>query len=331
MRTDLLALLICPTCENGRLELVVTARDTREVRTGFVFCYHCQSTYPVADGIVDLLGDPPASIEQEQRGWLKLLGETTPELDAHMLQLPDLPDPHWLSQATNFHALLSHVKLAGARVLDIGSGRTWSARWLLRYGAGQVVAIDILREKYIGLATAELFFQADDIYFERILCDMEHLPFAAETFDAVLSTASLHHALDLGRVFNALSRILRPGGLALIVNEPVRRCGTEQDLSNSPEVAVGINEHTYTILEWLAAATKAGLRPQLHVPQSVKLAQQEGRLGEVLVSPRVNYLAQLLGSSVGKRLLNWQSLLVKTYCDYELPLAMVARKLDTAY
>ncbi len=328
MRPELLSILICPSCKYSQLELVVTARDTREVRTGFIFCAACRSRYPIVDGIVDLLGEPPEAIVREQQGWLKLLGETTPDLDAHMLQLPDLPDPHWRPQAINFHSLLEQAHLDGTRVLDIGSGRTWSARWLLRHGAAEVVAIDVLRQKYIGLETAELFFQADGIHFERVLCDMETLPFAPARFDIVFSTASLHHALNLRHAFSELSRVLRPGGLALIVNEPVHRYGTEHDLSNSPEVAVGINEHTYTIHEWLAASTEAGLKAQLYVPQSVKWAYCEGRFDEVLVSPRINYLPRLLGSSFGQWLLNVQPLLVKAYCDYELPLVMIACKQD---
>jgi ubiquinone/menaquinone biosynthesis C-methylase UbiE len=305
---------------------VVTGRDVREIRTGFIFCAACGSRYAIVDGIVDLLGEPPEAIVREQQGWLKLLGETTPDLDAHMLQLPDLPDPHWQPQATNFHSLLEHIDLAGTRVLDIGSGRTWSARWLLRHGAAEVVAIDVLRQKYIGLETAELFFQADAIHFERVLCDMETLPFASAQFDAVFSTASLHHALDLRRAFGELGRVLRPGGLALIVNEPVHRCGSAHDLSNSPEVAVGINEHTYTIREWIAATRAAGLEVRLALPQSIRRAYRDGHLDKVLVSPRINYLPRLLGSSIGQRLLVWQPLLFKAYCDYELPLVMVARK-----
>ena len=189
MRPDLLSILICPQCRNGGLELVVTARTPREIRAGLIFCPHCRTSFPIADGIVDMLGEPSEAIRREQRGWLELLGTPTPDFDEQMLQLPYRPDPHWRPHAANFDGLLEHVRLNGARVLDVGSGRTWSARWLLRHGAAQVVAIDVLRYKYLGLETAELFFEADGVYFERVLCDMETLPFAPASFDAIFSTA----------------------------------------------------------------------------------------------------------------------------------------------
>jgi ubiquinone/menaquinone biosynthesis C-methylase UbiE/uncharacterized protein YbaR (Trm112 family) len=327
MRPNLLQLLVCPTCRAYGVELIVTARDAREVREGHIFCRCCRARYTVSRGIVDLLGEPPEAIRREQDGWLKLLGETTPDLDTHMLLLPYLPDLHWQSHASNFDGLIQHVRLQGGRVLDVGSGRAWSARLLMRHNVSQVVAIDVLRQKYIGLETAELYFAADGIYFERVLCDMATLPFASQSFNAVFSTASLHHALDLQQAFMALNHVLTMGGLALIVNEPVQPYGTVSDLENSTEVAAGINEHTYTIAEWLAAAHAAGFSVHLYMPQSIIRAYEEGRFDQVAKSySGRNYLPSLLGSAIGRRLLQIQPVLLRVYRDYGLPLVMIARK-----
>jgi SAM-dependent methyltransferase/uncharacterized protein YbaR (Trm112 family) len=326
MRASLLPLLICPACRTGKLELVVTERDAREVRAGFVFCARCRCRYPVQGGIVDVLGDPPEWIVREQQGWLKLLGETSSDLDAHMLQLPYLPDPHWMPQADNFDAILEQVAVAGARVLDMGSGRGWSARHIAKRGATQVVACDVLRQKYIGLETADLYLAHDDLHFERVLCDMERLPFAPASFDIVFSTASLHHATDLRRVFAEVARVLRPGGLALIVNEPVCIVADAGRLHGNAELAVGINEHIYTIDEWLAAARNAGLRPRLQFPHSVMRAANEQRLDEVLGKrPPRDYLPRVLAAPAAQRLLAWQPLLRQAHREYELPLVLVGR------
>jgi ubiquinone/menaquinone biosynthesis C-methylase UbiE/uncharacterized protein YbaR (Trm112 family) len=327
MRLALLSLLVCPACHQGGLGLAVTARDAREIRAGLLFCSHCKARYSIADGIVDLLDNPPEAILREQQGWLTLLGETTPELDAQMLQLPYFDHEHWWPHAANFDGLMEHVCLDGKRVLDVGSGRAWSARWLLRHGAVEVIATDILRQKYIGLETADLFFEADSVYFERVLCDMETMPFASAGFDAVFSTASIHHALDLQRTFKELNRMLRPGGLVLLTNEPVRPYSYPVDLSDSAEVVAGINEHIYTIEEWLEAAEAAGFDVRLYISRWVERAYDKGRLDQVLVvRPSYDYLPRLLGSSIGRRLLDWQPLLFNAYHDYGLPLVAIARK-----
>lgn len=85
-----------------------------------------------------------------------------------------------------------------------------------------VVAVDVLREKYIGLETADLIFRFDEIYYERVLCDIEHLPFAPGSFDAVFSTASIHHPLDLRQAFEQVWRVLQPNG---VLAAPGQRAG----------------------------------------------------------------------------------------------------------
>lgn len=56
MRTDLLEVLRCPVC---RSELRVThgRTDGDEILEGTLTCTGCHATYPIADGIPDLL--PP--------------------------------------------------------------------------------------------------------------------------------------------------------------------------------------------------------------------------------------------------------------------------------
>jgi SAM-dependent methyltransferase len=49
-----------------------------------------------------------------------------------------------------------------------------------------------------------------------VVGDAEALPFADESVDLVVSTLSLHHWTRPGAVFDEISRVLRPGGLALV-------------------------------------------------------------------------------------------------------------------
>lgn len=326
MRTSLLKILACPRCHHASLDLVITERDWREIQRGFLFCAACRTQFPVENGIPDLISDPPVELLREVEGWRQMLGEPSPALDDHMLQLPYLPDPLWQVQAQNFDGLLEQSVLTGKRVLDLGSGRTWSARWLEHRGA-EVVAADILRIKYLGLETAELYFAADDSYFERVLSDMECLPFADASFDVVFSNASIHHSLSMQHAIKEAARVLRSGGELLLSSEPVYPDGLMPNLDDSVEVHLGINEHIYATHEWLDALRQAGLQPHLLLPRHITTAFAAGTLDEALVlRPVADYLPLLLGHPASQRLLSLQPILTRAYADYGLPLVLTARK-----
>ena len=56
MRYDLMAFLACPLCKGG-LALAATREEGGEVIDGALQCATCNETYPIADGIPNLL--PP--------------------------------------------------------------------------------------------------------------------------------------------------------------------------------------------------------------------------------------------------------------------------------
>jgi uncharacterized protein YbaR (Trm112 family) len=57
MRHDLMAILTCPICK-GALTLTATREDAGDVLDGALQCASCGETFPIADGIPNLL--PPA-------------------------------------------------------------------------------------------------------------------------------------------------------------------------------------------------------------------------------------------------------------------------------
>jgi len=100
---------------------------------------------------------------------------------------------------------------ARGRTLDAGCGAGFStsawlsdgwtdgtAEWI---GADISAAIDVARERLGGIEGTH-FVQADIL----------QLPFAAESFDAIISEGVLHHTPSTKRGFLALARLLRPGG-----------------------------------------------------------------------------------------------------------------------
>jgi len=87
------------------------------------------------------------------------------------------------------------------QILELGAGICWLSA-LLAQKSQQVIAFDISRVKYQGLETAEIIFKyLPKIFFERILGNMQALPFKNNSFDYVIVSASLHHADDLATTF----------------------------------------------------------------------------------------------------------------------------------
>ena len=98
----------------------------------------------------------------------------------------------------------------GRRVLDYGCGHGMAAVVLARRGA-RVTAFD-LSPGYLAEARRRARANGVDVAF--VQADGQRLPFADASFDRVWGNAVLHH-LDLGRAAAELSRVLRPGGLAV--------------------------------------------------------------------------------------------------------------------
>jgi uncharacterized protein YbaR (Trm112 family) len=56
MRHDLMEILACPVCK-GELTLTVEQEDDEEIIEGALHCAACDETYPISEGIPNLL--PP--------------------------------------------------------------------------------------------------------------------------------------------------------------------------------------------------------------------------------------------------------------------------------
>ncbi|HIH28688.1 MAG TPA: Trm112 family protein [Thermoplasmata archaeon] len=54
MKKEIIKILCCPTCK-GTLVLSVEREEKEEIISGSFSCAHCHCTYPIIDGIPDLL------------------------------------------------------------------------------------------------------------------------------------------------------------------------------------------------------------------------------------------------------------------------------------
>ncbi len=186
--------------------------------------------FPVLDGIPQLVIPERADAirvlaEEYSRVWQKDgWGCASP---SYLLNLPyrDITgrqSSKWRVKARSTDALLRLFRtLTPRRVLDLGCGVGWLSYQMARRGI-DVFAVDLLQDEVLGLRAAEAYVNAGAV-FERVWAELERLPFQAGTFDAVICNASLHYSTSLGTALAEVSRVVRPGGVFVVMNSPVHR------------------------------------------------------------------------------------------------------------
>ena len=112
-----------------------------------------------------------------------------------------------------FKVLLEYLKPEkGERILDLGCSRGFYVRKLESYTDG-VMGVDISETSLKEAVTRKVRYG-----------DITNLEFEANSFDKAYSLHTVEHIPDLSRFFSETARVLRPGGIAIIVYpwEPFR-------------------------------------------------------------------------------------------------------------
>src|SRR5215813_6996054 len=112
-------------------------------------------------------------------------------------------------------ALAHHLPLSARRLLDIGTG-TGRLLEVLAPKVERAVGIDQSREM-LALARANLARAGID-NAEIRQGDMYALPFEADSFDVVTIHHVLHYADDPAAALTEAARVVRPGGVVLVVD-----------------------------------------------------------------------------------------------------------------
>lgn len=102
--------------------------------------------------------------------------------------------------------------LAGEEILDVGCGTGNLSLELARMGA-RVTGIDISDEM---LEVARRKADAEGLRIAFLKGDFMNLPFAANSFDKVVSVTALEFAPDLKAALEECYRVLRPGGRLVV-------------------------------------------------------------------------------------------------------------------
>lgn len=169
--------LICPECE-------------AELRTSddVVVCGACERSFPVVEGVTRFVAQEHLASFGLQWNRYEV---------AH-----DDEDRATFQAKTGF--LLS--ELAGQRVLDAGCGggrycKVAAEAGALVTGADHSSAVEKASQLCGDLESVRL-----------VQADLKRLPFEPESFDLVFSIGVMHHDADTRAVFDAVSKMVRPGG-----------------------------------------------------------------------------------------------------------------------
>ncbi|MBP7147771.1 MAG: class I SAM-dependent methyltransferase [Acidobacteria bacterium] len=147
-------------------------------------------------------------------GWLKRL---------HPERIP-APGVALYTLATRSQAFQRHYTLIAAdirartrgSVLDLGTGPGWLLLRLDQLGPpARLVGIDLSRPM-LARAARTLARVRSGAEIELVEANASRLPFEDGSFDAVVSSGSLHHWKDPLAALAEARRVLRPGGVALI-------------------------------------------------------------------------------------------------------------------
>ncbi len=98
----------------------------------------------------------------------------------------------------------------GKKILDIGCGPRGSLEWA--DGAAERCGLDPLADDYAKLG-------ADRHKMTYVAAGSEAMPFENNRFDVVCSFNSLDHVADLGATVTEIKRVLKPGGLFLLLTD----------------------------------------------------------------------------------------------------------------
>ncbi|ONG48977.1 SAM-dependent methyltransferase, partial [Pseudoroseomonas deserti] len=130
---------------------------------------------------------------------------------------------HGLDGAPEWPAIQALLPpLAGARVVDLGCGFGWFARWARARGAAEVLGID-LSDRMLARARA----LTDDPGIAWRQADLETLALPPARFELAYSALAFHYLVDFARLAGMVHQALAPGGrFVFTIEHPVYMAST---------------------------------------------------------------------------------------------------------
>jgi SAM-dependent methyltransferase len=177
------------------------------------------------------------------------------------------------AQGADLQALAALVAGRGhARVLDLGCGGG-HVSFAVAPQVREVVAYDLSREMIEVVARAAAERGLGNVVTQQGM--VEQLPFADASFDFILSRYSAHHWRDLDAGLREAARVLKPGGVAGIVDAVAPGAPVVDTYFQAIELLRDPSHvRDYSRAEWDAAMARAGLLPGAGAVYRVRLVFQ---------------------------------------------------------
>ncbi len=201
--------IVCASC-HGEL-----TSEPGELR-----CARCPASYPVTGEGIPLLAVPTGDTgTADVEGFWSALHAAIDAPAAAIVERGELAD-----MMDDLERLFEHRQhlavlempirsLRGRRVLEIGSGAGAHSA-LFNHRGAEVVALDLTPDRVV--TTARKLDQLEPTSL-AVQGDARRLPFSDGWFDIVYSNGVLHHSPDIDRSVSEVYRVLKPGGLAVVM------------------------------------------------------------------------------------------------------------------
>lgn len=195
--------LVCLVCGGELISKIIK-------HEGYYNCNNCKRRYPIVDDVGILIDRYDVNKETQERIFSQLVSALNEDYSASFLNYPIT------IQDTKKARFLELLELhENDMVLDIGCYAGGFARFLSKTYKTKVVGVDI------SPSCIKYCLKCNRYENRFYVADAESLPFAEQSFDAVLCIALLEHLSDIEKGISEIYRILKSGGKA-IIQLPVR-------------------------------------------------------------------------------------------------------------
>jgi SAM-dependent methyltransferase len=195
-----------------------------------VTCSDCGRDMPIIDGhVVDGLGEPSPDVVQEIKGMME---ESVQDFDGWrdflVHEIPVMTRQAEREESGRAHAARNYylsIRLNLDRALELSPPKKEGS--VLEIGGQDDFPFLLpFRDAGCRCICTNLFFRDDPRkefrdWPEKVLGDMDNLPFRDGCIDAVMMSATSHHSPSLDLAISEVARVLKPGGTAYILNDPV--------------------------------------------------------------------------------------------------------------
>lgn len=193
--------------------------------------------------------------------WLRAQPEQRDLVRACFYDDPLLGAAERYRESSEWRAIRGFLPASAGDVLDVGAGRGIAAYAFARDG-WRVSALEPDPSAIVGAEAIRQLAEQGGVRIDVRREWGEHLPFPDCAFDVVFGRAVMHHARDLRAFSGEAARVLRPGGMLLVVREHV--------ISRPSDLARFQQEHplhrhyggecAYVLADYREAIQRSGLR-----------------------------------------------------------------------